>query len=404
MKKIHLALLVFTLLILTSTTESIEAIQWSTNFNYKDVEDMMENGWSIIRPDSVTLANPGVILSGVDATTCAIGVFNDVPQGIFDWKVDAIGSWMGGSGHSYVNIQVVTERHSYVWAADGGKGKYLFTRDGSVVLSFDGYQERMGVNIDMTMHRIGNTIALYSNSELIKNYVETDTQLSRVIGVAIQSPQDGKVKYAYAGGYVPQPISGIEYPSKPSEEFEETNPNEVYPEGDIPEPPAPEVPPDTINLPPSPTNPVIIVMNPTTVTYGTDAPILEYLSNQIPNGVGQEAGVYVYVNVETFLGIQYENYLYESGQLAPESYIGLQPYGNWPVDYYVTVNMHVSGGNENPQAVGVVTVIITDTEGNTVYTNQITGVVPDSTTKDQLFTQGSQDANNYLQSIVNSLK
>ena len=151
----------------------------------------------------------------------------------------------------------------------------------------------MNTVVGMTLHKIGNTIALYSNSKLLKNYVETDTQLSRVTGVSINAPPSGAVKYVYAGAYVPEPNLG----TSQSQDALESNPNEVYPEGDVPEPSPPNNEGVAEAVPSTSSALFVIVQNPSTFTYGTEEPETSWGGNLIVNNVGQQPGVAVFENV-----------------------------------------------------------------------------------------------------------
>jgi hypothetical protein len=406
-KVAFVCLLAFTLLAITYI--SARGTQWSTNFGYKNQTDMKDNGWTLTQPDGITFTQPGIILKG----GTAVGVYS-VPTGVFDWKVDVGGFWMGGDGHSWIDVHVNTERHTYIWVADGSRSKYVFYRDGVDTLHFDGYQESVNTVIDMTMHKIGNTIALYSNvitgaRALLGNYVEVDTQLSRVTGVSISAPPSGSVKYVYAGGYVPEPSSNS-VNTNPSTDL---NPNQVYPEGDVPEPPLPSVETEPApnaaiqdNPPPlTSTNPMIIVENQVSVTFGTNSPILEAPGTVIVNGVGNQNGVGVYDASQDLTNFQdSQQHLYESGEMAPETYPGRNPYGGWPVSYYVSINIHQSGENNNPNSVVLCTVTITDGEGNTVYSNQVSGRISLESGYYPVYIQGATIANNFLQGVVDSQK
>ncbi len=389
------ALLLFAaLFILAASYSTVKGTQWSTSFGYKNQTDMKDNGWTLAGSDGITLNHPGVTMGAGSS----VGVYH-VPEGVFDWKVDVTGNWMGGSGHSYIDVQVYTERHTYLWVADGSRGQYVFYRDGVDTLHLDGYHEAANVNVAITMHKIGNTIALYCNSALLKNYAETDTQLSRVTGVSIGGPPIGSVKYVYAGGYVPTPSTDTGGSNAVSTD---SNPNTVYPDGDVPTPPEPNQDASTPAKPDVSTT-WVVVANPGTTTLGTKPPVVEHQQNTLFNGVGQTPGVGIYENVNLNQYIQQEHNLYNTGQIAPETYAGYHPYNDNPVDYYVTVNQHISGALNNPATVSIISVVITDGNGNIVYQNKITQALGTSTPND-IYLLGEKDANSYLQGIINSRK
>lgn len=175
------------------------AAQFTTDFNYSDQNEMREDGWTLTQPDSITFTKPGIILRGGSA----VGIYN-IPAGLFDCKVN-VGGWWYGDGHSYVNVQLNTENHTYLWVADGSKGQYIFYRDGINTLHFDGYSEKPGPVTDMTIQKVGNTFALYGNRTLYGRYVDEDNKLGNVTGVSINAPPSGTVKFVYGGIYGLEP-------------------------------------------------------------------------------------------------------------------------------------------------------------------------------------------------------
>jgi outer membrane protein assembly factor BamB len=177
---------------------------WGTDFNYKDLDEMRYEGWTVLRPTGTTLVpGNGVILDGNGGAT-EIGYIEDIPLDIFDWKIDVKGMWLGGTGHSGINVKMVTEKHTYIWAVDGAIGQYVFYRDGSKTLGVEGYVEKINENVYLTIEKNGSIVSLYSNGKFIKNFLESDTLPSRVTGVTLSSPSGSKNQYTYVGAFVPE--------------------------------------------------------------------------------------------------------------------------------------------------------------------------------------------------------
>jgi outer membrane protein assembly factor BamB len=177
---------------------------WGTDFNYKDLDEMKNEGWTLSNPTGTTLVpGAGVILEGSGGVT-EIGYINDIPTDIFDWKIDVKGMWLGDTGHSGINVKMITEKHTYIWAIDGANSQYIFYRDGSKTLSIDGYVEKANEYVYLTIEKNGSTVSLYGDGKFIKNFLETDTLPSRVTGVALSSPSGSKNQYTYVGAFVPE--------------------------------------------------------------------------------------------------------------------------------------------------------------------------------------------------------
>ena len=177
-------------------TFTAQAAQYGTNFKYDNLTQMKDDGWTLTREAGFSLpAGGGVILTGSGGVSSSIGHYNDVPLGIFDWKVEVQGAWLGGSGHSLIDAIVVTEKHTYVWAVDGSSGEFVFYRDGVEVpgtvtelFGTASYQEKANEIVQLDMERHGTIISFYFNSQLKRTYTEPDMSLSRVTGVSITSP------------------------------------------------------------------------------------------------------------------------------------------------------------------------------------------------------------------------
>lgn len=178
---------------------------WATDFNYTDLNEMVEEGWTLTHPTGTSLVTgDGVILDASERLT-EIGYFDGIPSDIYDWKVDVKGMWLGG-GHSGINVKLITERHSYIWAVDGEKSQYVFLRDNTNMFTIDGYVEKLNENVYLTIEKNRGNIGLYSNGKFIKSYIEQDTLPQMVTGVSFNSGSwtGSRVQYIYAGAFVPQ--------------------------------------------------------------------------------------------------------------------------------------------------------------------------------------------------------
>jgi stage V sporulation protein SpoVS len=92
--------------------------------------------------------------------------------------------------------------------------------------------------------------------------------------------------------------------------------------------------------------------------------------------------------------------LSDSGEVSPETHIDFHPYGDNPVTYSVTQNVHISGSASNPNSVAIVTSQVVDAQGNVVYQNQVSGQVT-GLVADNLAEQGGQNVNAFLQGAIN---
>ncbi len=179
-----------------------------TAFNFTDVDEMISEGWTVTKPEQTILyPDKGVMIDGTQGVA-EITYSVDVSEDIYDWKIDVKAAWLG-AGHSRINIQMMTERHSYIWAVDGGNQRYILLRDSSTAKTAPGYTEKDGEPVYLTIMRIGNIFTLYSNGEHIASYIEPDNAPSRVTAVSLTSPADTKHQYIYMSAYTPNPNEGI---------------------------------------------------------------------------------------------------------------------------------------------------------------------------------------------------
>lgn len=95
---------------------------------------------------------------------------------------------LGGSGHSWIDAQVLTEKHTYIWVFDVSNGEFVFYQDGvkmpTPVMELFGtpsYQEKANEQVQLDMERHRTLICFYFNSQLKRTYIEPDTSLSESI-------------------------------------------------------------------------------------------------------------------------------------------------------------------------------------------------------------------------------
>ena len=131
---------------------------------------------------------------------------NKFPSGIYDWKVEARSRWTMGS-HSGNNVGVVTEKHSYLFSADGWYSVFAFYRDGQKILTFGNYQEKSNEWITLRMEKNGNQINMYFNDQLENSYSETDATPSQLIGLDSVAPWHGGAEYDYFQVWSTSPIA-----------------------------------------------------------------------------------------------------------------------------------------------------------------------------------------------------
>ena len=165
---------------------------WKDDFNYASVQDMQNAGWVLDNPAGTSLQADGVVIDGKDADT--VIRYRDFPEGLNDWNVETRSMWVGGK-HSCPGLDVITEKHVYSFSGNGWYNDLNFDRDG-VTETIGSYIDQTGW-VTMTMTKIGNTMNLYLNGELMKTYVEADSSPSALIEVDRISPWKGAMLYDY---------------------------------------------------------------------------------------------------------------------------------------------------------------------------------------------------------------
>jgi hypothetical protein len=429
------------------------ASQYGTDFKFKDLKAMEEDGWIINHSEGVSLRSDGIVLDGTKGLT-SITYPVDIPN-VLDWKAGARCSWLGGNGHSWLDVQVTTQRHGYTYALDGSKAQYLLLRDNVEVLVVDGYREAANSQVEIHLEKLGSTITLSFNNKVIKTYTEKDQ--SPVTSVHITSPSQSAALYSWAGAFIPEPsaagpVGGSDTHTDPSDPIGEpepvsnsdwleydpgeglniipdqdnvtgiqSNPGSDFdfptedPDGQIPEPPLPlenETPSEDENPHLHPN--IWIVMLDGTFSINTeqaqvDDTVSFVTGNCLFNGVGQAQNVYIGDGTaQVQAAILHEQHLFESGAIDPATPVENNLWGGDTPSFYVTGSTHISGDVNNPltaqSAVAIFTFTVTDANGQVVYQNEIKAVASEGKTLYDYWLQGSNEVNAYLQSVINSMK
>ena len=121
------------------------------DMNYSSFNQFQAAGWSSEHQAGVSFNGSSVILDGTQADT-AIHYSNRFPSGIYDWKVEDRSRWTMGS-HSGNSVAALTDKHSYLFSADGWYNVFAFYRDSQKILTFGNYQEKANEWITLRMER-----------------------------------------------------------------------------------------------------------------------------------------------------------------------------------------------------------------------------------------------------------
>lgn len=399
-------MIMIALLFMLNSTSNISAAQYGTDFKFKNVNELKDDGWIVSYDKSISLKNGGGIILDGSNTATAITYAEGIPAGVIDWKVGAKCTWLGGKGHSWLNVQVNTEKHTYVYALDGASGQFVLLRDNVRVIKEKGYKEAANEQVQIYMEKNGSSISLSFNSKAVKTYNEAES--SEVKSVTISSPAYSAALYSWAGAFIPEPSS--EDPStEPSsnseaqdivtqeqaapgsgqdsevnwwtydgEDFSQiysdlgpnygvqanpadnTDPSSIPPDEEIPEPPLPQNDSDNTdnqqtdtqaensgNHNNAPLQEIWIVVNPCLFSMNTKPPVTDYgasaeADNYIMNGVGMQQNVYT-ADAADQVHCLAEQALANAGLLRPGTHTDYNPYNGNKPDYYVTINTHVSG-------------------------------------------------------------
>jgi hypothetical protein len=189
-------LLASAFLTLGSIPVKAESYEWKDDFNYVSLNEMEIAGWVVGNRDYTDVKDGYVILDN-DGSVGSYLRYRNFPYGIYDWKAESNGMWIGRS-YGSLHIIVETERHTYSWWGDGYYPEFVFSRDEAKVFRFSGYQPKLNEWFTFTLEKRGNTLYMYLNGKLMKTYVEPDESPSAVKGVGVNSAWIGKTKYDYA--------------------------------------------------------------------------------------------------------------------------------------------------------------------------------------------------------------
>ena len=455
MKKVSLriggCLFAAMLFLMVFSSLPVRAAQYGTNFKFKDIEAMKEDGWSISHPEGVIFKPNGILLDGSSGAT-TITYADGVPADVMDWKVGARGTWQGLGGHGYLNIQVNTRHHTYVYVLDGASAQYVLWRDGIKVIGIKGYKEAANSQFEFYLEKTGSSISISCNSKKISTYTENDP--SPVASVTISAPRNTGALYSWAGAFIPEPrpedpTDGTDTEptgtdTEPTEpvptetepvfdltwlDFDPTdtsyidfdfdtfdsiqdNPgqnfdfSETDPDGQISEPPEPD---NSTLVPQNSSYPIWIVIVDGTFSINTEQPLVN-------NGATAEAGYYLCNGIGLGANIniadeadqefyEQEQAMFDAGLIAPETHFAdYNPYNGSTPSYYVKINTHISGDLNNPQtvqsAVAQITYIITDSSGQAIHQNTITAVASEGQTIDYYHCQAAQAINSYLATLI----
>jgi len=192
------------------------ARQYGTNFQFKDLDEMRDDGWMISNPNGVLLGKDGVTLDGTTGTAAVfIAPGIDAPVGdgkkdtgpmeepppILDWRVGVRGVWPGG-GTAYLNATVNTSKRTYACVADGTSGKWQLQRNGTTVAQGGGYRHVAGAVVEMYMEKIGPTITITCGGKVAARYTEEDP--APVASVGMVAPKGTRARYVWAGAFIPE--------------------------------------------------------------------------------------------------------------------------------------------------------------------------------------------------------
>lgn len=182
--------------ILTSQAKAqIGMFPWRDSFNYNTLVEMKSAGWTLSNEAMVSVGGGAVTLDN-DGSVGSEVTYSSFPSGIYDWRAETNGMWIGRT-YGSIHLSVVTGRHHYRWGGDGAFPEFVLYRDETKVLRFGGYTPQLNTWVEFAIEKRGNTIYLYSNDELKNTYAEPDNTPSALIGITLWSGWIATVKYDY---------------------------------------------------------------------------------------------------------------------------------------------------------------------------------------------------------------
>jgi archaellin len=197
---------------------------WRDDFNYNTLNEMKSAGWTLSNEFLISVVGGAVPLDN-DGSVGSEVTYMNFPSGIYDWRAETSGMWIGRS-YGSIHLSIVTERHHYRWGGDGYYPEFVLYRDESKVLRFAGYTPQLNTWAKFAIEKRGNTIYLYYNDELKNTYIEPDDTPSALISTILWSGWIATVKYDYISVTSPIilpsfKISNIFSPMqvKPNQEF-----------------------------------------------------------------------------------------------------------------------------------------------------------------------------------------
>jgi hypothetical protein len=195
-------------------------IYWFEQFSYYNVDQLKAAGWTIDQtPAGVSIDTGNLVMDGTKGGDALIRYHGNFPQGINEWKIECRSMWPGGKGHSDSSVFIITQNHTYVFAADGYYNNFAFYRDNKKILTFGTYQEKAGEWMTLAMVKQGSTISMYFNGELKNTYDEPDPTKSPAVRVDIISPWASVAYYDYYILAEPTAITPTLSPTETSTSF-----------------------------------------------------------------------------------------------------------------------------------------------------------------------------------------
>ena len=174
-----------------------DSVIWKDDMNYQSFDQLQAAGWTSEHPVGISFGSVGVILDQTHGDT-AIHYGGHFESGIYNWKVEDQSRWISGP-HSGNDVSAITEKHSYIFMADGWYSQFAFYHDGSKVYTSQKgtYTESKGALFTLSMVRINSQINCYYNGQLEYTYIESDSTPSQLTSVDAVSPWGGSSEYDY---------------------------------------------------------------------------------------------------------------------------------------------------------------------------------------------------------------
>jgi len=104
----------------------------------------------------------------------AIHYSNKLPSGINDWKIECKARWTAGY-HGTINLAAITDKHSYLFSADGWYNEFYLYHDSRKILEFGHFVDVKDEWVTLRIEKKGNQISIYFNGNLENTYTETYT-------------------------------------------------------------------------------------------------------------------------------------------------------------------------------------------------------------------------------------